>query len=471
MTFDRNHVPHIRYRKSGRENLGKPGVVLSYDFYKCMEVIPDLVARVHAFSLSDRFLEEYELALYEFFEWRETGIGEDIKDDVFHNEDEFTLFLSWYSFYFITDEFDGNFPDFFLRSQARKASPLEKEILEGMARSYLSVYEVQSADPGNGLTLKDIFTEEICTIHDDSLCGQLCKWDLLYAGIIRAREFHFLGGFHPLIMPPRFKAHIEKTVRDVFLEERRNFPNLKEFLRHNSAEVNAVIEDAIINYERPAQKNSDGEPLQFFTLVYHVHDPDQVRAALDRSSIMILDILHADEEGSFRRADYIWIRKGRGRKKGSAIRGILFLERNTLKAKCNSFERSEKLRAILDQMLAGLVELKMAVNEKSDEGRQNPLCPNPPGKKGLYAIPECQDILKEIVDCHYRNWVNERLPAIGNMTPREAMELPQGRRLLDDLLKELENENERAVRRGMKNAAILAFPVDMIRRDLGFRES
>ncbi|HPL62154.1 MAG TPA: hypothetical protein PK587_00185 [Syntrophales bacterium] len=468
MTSDRHHVSLIHEKKPGRRDQGHSGLVLSYEFFKCRELIPDLVARIHSFSLSDRFFEEYELALYEFFEPRGTDTEDDVKEDVFRSEDEFTLFLSWYSFYFITDEFGRNFPDFYLQSQGRQASSLEEEILEGMAQSFLSVYEVQSSEAGAGLDLKDIFTEETCIIFDESLSVQLCKWDLLYAGIIKAGGFHFLGGFHPLIMPPRLKTPIEMTVRDLFLEERKNYSNMRDFLRRSSSEVNAAIEDAIISYERPAQKNSDGELLNFFTLVYHVNDPEQVRAALDRSSIMHLDLLHTDEEGGFRRADYIWIRKGRGRRKGMGIRGILFLERNTLKAKCNSFERSEKLRAVLDRMLSGMIEMKMAVNEKPEEGLQSPLCPNPPGKKWLYSIPECRDILKEIVDCHYRNWVNERLPAIGNMTPREAMKLPQGRKQLEDLLKELENENERAVRRGMKNAEILAFPVEMIRKDLGF---
>jgi len=53
------------------------------------------------------------------------------------------------------------------------------------------------------------------------------------------------------------------------------------------------------------------------------------------------------------------------------------------------------------------------------------------------------------------------------MTPREAALTPGRRERLFDLLKELENENERAVRLGLKDGRSPHFPVDKILKELG----
>jgi hypothetical protein len=81
-----------------------------------------------------------------------------------------------------------------------------------------------------------------------------------------------------------------------------------------------------------------------------------------------------------------------------------------------------------------------------------------------------RDVLKEILAKHYDKWPDERLPAIGNISPREAVKSPLGRLRVNDLLKELENRDERAVRRGSKTAGLMAFPVQRIREKLNLRD-
>ncbi|HQK48551.1 MAG TPA: hypothetical protein PK311_05225, partial [Syntrophales bacterium] len=61
----------------------------------------------------------------------------------------------------------------------------------------------------------------------------------------------------------------------------------------------------------------------------------------------------------------------------------------------------------------------------------------------------------------------EKISAIGNITPREAVKTPEGKRRLIDLLKEFENQNERALRRGLKGQDAVFFPVEKIRQELG----
>ena len=86
------------------------------------------------------------------------------------------------------------------------------------------------------------------------------------------------------------------------------------------------------------------------------------------------------------------------------------------------------------------------------------------------AAPETQSgdlIGREYAGRPFDNWLDEKIAAIGNLTPREAVKSPEGKRRLIDLLKEFENQNERAMRRGIKGPDAIFFPVEKIRKELG----
>jgi hypothetical protein len=58
-------------------------------------------------------------------------------------------------------------------------------------------------------------------------------------------------------------------------------------------------------------------------------------------------------------------------------------------------------------------------------------------------------VLKDALDDHYRRWLDTRIPALENKTPRQASQTKDGREELEDLLRVLEhNESLRAKRGG-----------------------
>jgi len=86
--------------------------IIDFDLARGRKIISDLHYRLTRFSNSDRFYEEYELALYEYFEGRGVyGEDEDELYDNFQSEEEFSKFLTWYSLHFVTDEYDKTFPE------------------------------------------------------------------------------------------------------------------------------------------------------------------------------------------------------------------------------------------------------------------------------------------------------------------------------------------------------------------------
>ncbi|HSL22694.1 MAG TPA: hypothetical protein VK886_14265 [Vicinamibacterales bacterium] len=58
--------------------------------------------------------------------------------------------------------------------------------------------------------------------------------------------------------------------------------------------------------------------------------------------------------------------------------------------------------------------------------------------------PEVQEFLREQGERHWENWLDTRLPALGNRTPRQAAGTPEGRERLEALFAEFAWMSERA---------------------------
>ena len=54
-----------------------------------------------------------------------------------------------------------------------------------------------------------------------------------------------------------------------------------------------------------------------------------------------------------------------------------------------------------------------------------------------------REVTQRFLDTHYRNWLDEKIPALDGKSPREAARDFEGREQLVALLKELENREAR----------------------------
>lgn len=437
--------------------------IIDFDLARCRKIMSDLHYRLTRFSNSDRFYEEYELALYEYFEGRGVyGEDEDELYDNFQSEEEFSKFLTWYSLYFVTDEYDKTFPELYLERRKNQLSALEREILQSYARSMLSVYEVQKIDPGRGIELRDIFAERVCTVLDPAVAKTLCKWDLLYCGLIEIHGYHLLGGMPLTVIPQRLRRFIEQNLLEIYHEERENYRNFRDYLKRASAEICALVENAVRNLERPeAPADLEADRSSLTSLLFRVADYDAFLATIDRSPVFTPAEPRKPGAVPARTLHFYWLHKDGVKGPVKNAPGILFLKRDSLVVQCSSARRAETLRAILEKMFGSTIAYRTTIH-KNVESRPETAAPS--------AAPESQggDLIgRESTVRPFDNWLDEKIAAIGNLTPREAVKSPEGKRRLIDLLKEFENQNERAMRRGIKGPDSIFFPVEKIRKELG----
>jgi len=53
-------------------------------------------------------------------------------------------------------------------------------------------------------------------------------------------------------------------------------------------------------------------------------------------------------------------------------------------------------------------------------------------------MPEVQEQLDKMLSAHWKNWIDEKIPALGHMTPRQAVKDPDGRESVEALLLDAE---------------------------------
>ena len=73
------------------------------------------------------------------------------------------------------------------------------------------------------------------------------------------------------------------------------------------------------------------------------------------------------------------------------------------------------------------------------EARERASRPAPPGKdEKLMQHPEVREHLARMVASHWENWVDEKIPALGGKTPRQALRSADGRESVEALLRSFE---------------------------------
>jgi uncharacterized protein (DUF2384 family) len=66
-----------------------------------------------------------------------------------------------------------------------------------------------------------------------------------------------------------------------------------------------------------------------------------------------------------------------------------------------------------------------------------------PESEELAALPEVQAAMQEFLRAHYRRWLDDKLPALGNRSPRKAVRTPDGREAVMALMAQIERDGVR----------------------------
>jgi hypothetical protein len=200
----------------------------------------------------------------------------------------------------------------------------------------------------------------------------------------------------------------------------------------------------MLNPRLPQICNTDGDELAITTVRYPLKaevNADAVRRALAAIPAMRAEsktfwnwIGSQKRSGTRRAGDHTFITTTLD--DGSLVLGTLELKDDMLVLEANSHQRAERGRALIEPAIGELVGEPL-IEAKTAAELMTSRAAKPPSS-GLLPDEE-RAVIHANLDRHYVNLLDQRVPALGNVTPRRAAKTEKGRQKLVAWLKYLEN--------------------------------
>jgi len=369
------------------------------------------------------------------------------------------LFLPWFAFDFIPRppkraKQTASLPvttlaEAYLSAHGQHVPAAEARVLRAGIEAPLSFMVVTSVEAGKSVDLRDILTGDVHHATERSASTGLRIGHVLLTRVIADGDLAIMSGMGPFPLFPTCHQTVI-VYRETFLRPRG---------RVNRAGVKAAASEILALYHRlvhealhPAPlrlQNTDGDPLAPATLEFKVRCG--VREAFDRLKLLtlssdddeLLDDASWSESGELTAVDLVWSKRGNKlhRAWDNTTLGNLFLSPGHLKASVNSTKRARKIRRLVEKQLGSdvlfLRETIESVDALLEEAKHGG------GHRGrdeagprIEDTPEGRAMIADMSRRHWESWIDEKIPALGGVPPREAAKTPLGRERLEALLAE-----------------------------------
>lgn len=374
------------------------------------------------------------------------------------------LFLSWFLHDWRPDAAHTDVPksahgstaaQAFLALASARLDPIAYRYVEACCAAPFSFHEVLDCRPGVGFRLRDVLLGTEADVIEHSGSGSVNAGDLLYTKLVSIEGITLVEGMAPMALPPRDKLAIIELRKKLGTQARLfGAETLREFER----EVRALylkIADTVLNPKLPELRNTDGDPLEMHTLVFDLESPDAAFEMLKDLAVGESDddAAERDSEGKLVRAQITWGKRGNKMHKDwdNTSLGAIRIEGRRLTAEVNSAKRAAALRKLIEQRLGRSAHVKPSIVQSMHSLLSREPTPQEQAKRKqrerehaeLAAQPEVQAVMREHLRNHYRAWVDTKLPALNNRTPRKAVRDADGREAVEALIAQIERNGER----------------------------
>jgi len=339
----------------------------------------------------------------------------------------------------------------YLRNNYARLDPLARRYLLACHDAPFSFHEVIACEPGRGFLLRDILSGEERHVIEHRGSESAKPGDILFAQMVVLDELAQIEGCAPLMIPPIHKAPI-LTLRKKIASA--GAPVTRDFLKQYDLEMFGVYHELIeplLNPPIPKITNTDGDPMLFHRLMYDIDSPAAVFGALKglASGATDRDLLAEagyDKQNVLRRVEFSWTRPGNKINKGlsDTVLGNIRIDGHTLTVEVNSEKRAKKFVSLAKKLLGNRARYRTTVIESPEamlrHGAPELSAAERAQQEALDSDPEVQAQLAQYLEAHYENWIDEKIPALGNKTPRQAVKTKDGREMVEALLTQFERD-------------------------------
>ena len=419
----------------------------------------NLIRRLDEYALQPEFKSDFESA-FEFF------LGH--KFQAPHDQDGMIDFQRALD-YFVHDY---RLPDSqrvierFAAEHGRRLSAEERALIEGWQHSRLTAFEVIAVEQGVGMRLRDLVSGEEFDVREKHGTQDLSRWEVLVSRLMRTGDHYEMGGATGMRLPARYRDWVRSHLAEQWTHYRFNHPEstYEDFLHASSQLLAQFIDAEVIRALNapPTVVTAEGDVSEFCQATFDVVDYTVARAGLRGAAEFVEDEIEDD------RATFGWSEEGESlealRDHGPAFEhkpamgearggfrnlGHLSLTRETLTLDVTSRRRLEAGKDLLARRLGSAIqhredtvksiaEMLAQMPEESEEETEE-----------AEELPEEIEAMEAEMEAQlHREWLDQKVPALENETPREAVKTFAGRVRVIRLLKEIEASESARVRDG-----------------------
>lgn len=434
--------------------------------------------RIQSFAFSKQFAPDFDDAMAQFF-------GPDVAARRTIGPDEQAQipdFQEWYFFDYPTHKDGERIIDILATEKQRILDPVERQMLDDWrATNRLRAFEVLNVQPGIGETVQDLLTGETMELNDISISRTASRWAIVFARpLLTGGRWHFTGG--GTVHEPKRKDDIKAFLQGEWDVYRQAQPDATpdEFYRDRSLALYRFSRQPPPPLGPPI--TAEGHPVIVASATYRVENANEIFDRLDQAQ----EFQYVGQSEPYPGADmFTWLQRGRSHVPESPVEGgseqlmlsgewtlgpgqptyrtlgDLFLWKDRMRLECLSRERLAAGKSLLGQIVGRWVNhIRDDFRDIEDVTAQQPR-PSPSTDRDSESRV-ARPLQQELIEQRYMAWADTLIPALGQRTPRQAVQTPEGRAQVIEILKQLEYNEAQHSRRGE-----VAFDVDKLRDELG----
>jgi hypothetical protein len=402
------------------------------------------------------------------------------------------VFMPWFLFTWIvefkptgTNRFsETTVAELFLKENSKHISSDEEMLLRSTIRCPYTLCEVIEVQPGIGMTQFDLLRRIKYEVVERSASQTLKRGEIIYCATTDIAGIRSNIGTSPYALRPTAKRDVLE-LRKWIIDEIESEEITVEHLREFEQDIRGLYLDIMKGMLAPPRlANTDGEPFVPQKLYFDLDSADTAFHGLkglaegwNQSDLLKEATV---KHGLVLKAEFPWLggnEEARRRLGGPVLLGLLKIDEDRLVVEVNSKQRAKLIRRLIAERLGNNATYKTTLIEpiesrveemwnaattsslSSYSGAENRM-------SGAFislddAQPELRATMQEIARQHWESWFDLPVPALNDMTPREAAKTEEGRELLESLLLLYENSQDNS------SVNITNPDIPALRRELG----
>jgi hypothetical protein len=355
------------------------------------------------------------------------------------HEAEEQFVVPWAMHHWRNPRLRASLAEYFHETEGDRLPSDLRRMLDAQLHSWLGIWDVTQIDEGRGFRAVDHLTKQERFVYERRGTESLTVRDSILAWVVDCDGITIIGGMHPFGLGPR---DVDPIVHDIRrLCRVRTRPASLDVLARPMIQSEMIGQwrtevEYLSNRPLPRLANTDGDPFSPTSDYFDIVTED-MSALL--ASISEMPGVAESQPRNNRRA-FVVTKKGNPRMKeldNTMIATIMFHDKR-LCIETNSTTRADNMRKLVVRHLRGLVRYRireeMGSSEMLLEGAMAPR-----SEPKVIDDPEATRLMRDFRQRHMIGWLDESIPMLGGLTPREAIMTKRGMKEVDLLLRDFEH--------------------------------